>query len=185
MYERQKSTADNAINTLSAAMSGNLSNSYVGPKKWAGFEGFRVGVIGAMTTKTYGMWVSKMKDTGLLSRFCCYHMSPSSEMLREQRRAANYKDGYMLAPYPFGHLDISDNSKRDVGMSRLMLEQSDALSEAVPVGHITARSTNMVRALIKSAAIIRGSRHVEKKDVERVRSLLNHVYATIGARHGK
>lgn len=184
MYDRQKATAENAINTLSSAMSGDLGKSFVGPNKWIGFEDFRIGVLGAMTTANYGRWASKMKDSGLLSRFSVYTVRMSPEMLQEQRRAAMWQDGYMLGPYDFRRIDISSSDKREIGMSALMMRAANEVAETVPAGAITARSSQMVRALMKASALLRGSRHVEQKDVETVRAVIFTLY-DLGEAHGK
>ena len=168
MFQRNLSTAENALGLITQAMSGELHEMYVGNTEMIRFKGFCIGLLAAMPTQVYYNWRRTAVSTGIQDRFAVVPVSFSPEQKASIERSVAADDPTMTThvpwTWPTGQLHVDFDKK----LAPKILQLAD---EVQPAGERN-RLIGRLKVMHLAAAILNGNDHVGKWELEQVRDFL-------------
>lgn len=174
LLQRRYSTAENTTGVLSLAMTGETHDAMIGPDDFKEIpRNFKIGVIAAMTQRVFDLWHGKAENSGLLDRFAVIPVQFSPETRLKIEAAIWSKDDSMVRPYQFRR----KLQPTAITMAPSVQHMGKALVDEVTVSGASNRTRfiTFVSAIMSASALVRGSKKVEREDVDIVSKLLHTV----------
>jgi hypothetical protein len=168
LFQRKGFVAENCIGTMAQAIEEGVTTVSVGPQELH-FDNARLGILGAMTGRTFRKKHEMLSEMGFLDRVAFVEFDLYPEEIAEVVRRINAGDRsdlepIRLAPPADGNVTVTFSDRVATELSTAMFEEiGDRTAGSPPL-----RLLQRLRALSMAAAVQRGDTDVHSVDVERV-----------------
>ncbi len=168
MFQRNLSTAENALGVITQAMSGELHEMFVGNEESVTFKDFQIGLIGAMPAQVYYQWKRMAISTGIQDRFTVLPVSFSPEQKAAIEYAIAVDDTSMTCHVPWKWPSHPVVIRKPSNLGPQILQLADEIQPAGGRNRLVAR----LKVLHQCAALLNGNEYAGRLEVEQVRDFL-------------
>lgn len=167
-FQRKPDTVQNMVGYLTAAMSGELANNYIGLDHLA-YPDVQMGIIAAMVPDVFHVWSRSMLSQGVLDRVTVMHFElPKKELLKIERAILAGTATPDTAPIAWPYqLPVAVTYKPDGAFVEALTEWLDAVRRKGNRNRIAGQ----VRGLLKASAMLDNRTVVDTRDLDTLYTL--------------
>lgn len=173
LFQRRESTGEHTAGVLQSALSGELHTAVIGKDEvQIGQPGWRIGMLGAMTTTVFANWQRNLGNSGFIDRLMVVPVSLAAEIQASIEYAIASEDVSMTVEVSFSKLTAPTAVVIPKVLARSIQSLATTIFKNDPNRN---RKVATVRALTRGVAAMRGAKSILKRDVEQVGDVLSGV----------